>query len=124
MQTIKETYNPETYTNEKTIVSPVIGQTVTVYFYSDRKVYDIIAISKSTKKLTIRERTAILVEKPEFAIGGFGGTVTKRAIWKTESDEHGAIETLNWSEKMQNYFLHKRCIARLDVDAYFYDYNF
>lgn len=124
MKTIKETYNRETYEVTKTIVEPVIGQTVTVSFHSDRRVYDIIAISASTKKLTIRERTPILVENPEFAIGGFGGNVTKQAVWKTESNENGGIETLNWSDKKQNYFLYKNCLARLDSDSYFYDYNF
>jgi len=124
MKTKKEVFNNIDNKWEMIEIEPCIGQCVTVYLWSDSEVYDIIGISKSTKKLTLRKRREILVEKPEMVVGGFAGVVTKKAVWKTETNLNGHVTTANWSEKEKIYKVNGRNRVILDKDSYYYDYSF
>lgn len=123
MKSVQETYSQDKgwYKEE---VEPEVGQVVTVYLYSDQHVYDVVAISKSTKVLTLRVRTPILVKPPVMIPGGFAGVVVERAEWKTESNENGATVRVNWSDKDQCYKMYGRNRVVLNRDSYFYDYEF
>jgi hypothetical protein len=123
MKSIQEKYiDGQGWVKEE--IEPVVGMIVTVHLYSDSHVYDVIAVSPSTKTLTLRQRKAILVKKPVMVVGGFAGHVVEDAEWRTETDLNGSVTRADWSSSRNSYMVHKRCRVSLDRDSYHYDYNF
>lgn len=95
--------------------------------YSDVTPYEIIAISKSGKKITIRAMAAErdLEWKPEWNIGGFVANCSNQndQNWKIEPDENGLVlEARLRKDGCFHSPMGRHKIA--DAPRRFYDFNF
>lgn len=108
---------------------PRVGDVATFTVWTDAHVVDIVAVSKSGKTVTTRERKAIMVKKPTMVPGGFSAVCTERAEYRTEPNPNGCVRKATRRQDGRYRFAgHKandhRGTLRLGVDAYHYDHNF
>ena len=95
--------------------------------YSDVRPFEIIAVSKSGKQITIREMNAEKDPnwKPEFHVGGFSAHCSNQSSqkWIITSDEDA--KPMKAHLRKDGYF-HSRYGRQLveDQPRRFYDYNF
>jgi len=105
-----------------------IGTPATIVYYTDCEPAEVIAVSKSGRKITLRKMQAVLdpTWKPEEHIGGFMSHVSNNhgQRWIVTPDPDGAIMTANWSEKKTRYFIGRGIKVTLGKAVKFYDYNF
>lgn len=102
-----------------------VGDGATVYLYSDSHAGTIVKVTKCT--VTVRRDKAILDPnfKPEIIPGGFCGHCVNQdeQSYTYEPDENGALTTVHWSKKYNQYGLPGN--LRLGKGRHeFYDYNF
>lgn len=86
--------------NTKKTFSLSVGDGVSVRGYSDVSPYEVVKISKSGKKATIRQMSAELDPsgpKPEFIAGGFAAHCANQRELKyiIKSDENGATQQIS-----------------------------
>lgn len=104
-----------------------VGDGVTMYLYSDRKAYTVIA--KTAKTITIQRDKAIRDPgfKPEWVPGGFSAICTNSEDqkWTYERDPNGEIVRCRWSEKYGRYQTGSDGSIAIGRGRHeYYDYNF
>lgn len=104
-----------------------VGDGVTMYLYSDRKAYTVIA--KTAKTITIQRDKAIRDPefKPEWVPGGFSAICTncEDQKWTYERDPNGEIVRCRWSEKNGRYQTGSDGSIAIGRGRHeYYDYNF
>ena len=102
-----------------------VGDGATVYLYSDSHAGTIVKVTK--RSVTVRRDKATLDPnfKPEIIPGGFCGHCTNQneQSYTYEPDENGALTTVYWSKKHNQYGLPGN--LQLGKGRHeFYDYNF
>jgi len=104
-----------------------LGQGVSVCSYSDVEPYEVVKISKTGKKITLRAMNYKQINKEnlEFNVGGFAANCSnqRKQEWEITSNTEGATITANWSEKKKMY---TTGYGRVDLASArrFYDFNF
>jgi hypothetical protein len=110
-----------------------VGQAATFCLWTDSHACEVVAVSPSGRKVTVREMKATIdpAFKPEFIPGGFVGHVPNQddQRWTLESDPAGATHVAHWSDKRKRYEVGGRGGCRVYVHAAgegheFHDYNF
>lgn len=104
-----------------------VGDGVTMYLYSDRKAYTVIA--KTAKTITIQRDKAIRDPsfKPEWVPGGFSAICTNCGdqAWTYERDPSGEVVRCRWSEKYGRYQTGSDGSIAIGRGRHeYYDYNF
>lgn len=104
-----------------------VGDGVTMYLYSDRKAYTVIA--KTAKTITIQRDKAIRDPnfKPQWEPGGFSAIClnNNEQSWTYERDPDGEIVRCRWSEKNGRYQTGSDGSIAIGRGRHeFYDYNF
>ena len=104
-----------------------VGDGVTMYLYSDRKAYTVIA--KTAKTITIQRDKAIRNPnfKPEWVPGGFSAICAncEDQEWTYERDPNGEIVRCHWSEKYGRYQTGSDGSIAIGRGRHeYYDYNF
>jgi hypothetical protein len=114
-----------------TILTPTtarVGDGATVYGYSDRQSYTIVAVSPSGKTITIQRDNAVRanLDEDNFSPGGFVGHRSHPGgqKWDITPDSTAPTEKARWSEKRQKFFL-KGGYTSVGAGRHeYYDYNF
>ena len=105
-----------------------LGQGVSVCGYSVVEPYEVVKISKTGKKITLRamDYKQINKEKLEFHAGGFSAHCSNQRAqeWEITSNENGATVAANWSEKKKMYMVYGVNRVSLKGARRFYDFNF
>lgn len=131
-----QTYGLPLYDKEKALESEYhkelnreieVGDGVTMYLYTDRKAYTVIA--KTAKTITIQRDKAIRDPKfkPEWIPGGFSAICTNSEDqeWTYERDPNGEVERCRWSEKNGRYQTGSDGSIAIGRGRHeYYDYNF
>lgn len=104
-----------------------VGDGVTMYLYSDRKAYTVIA--KTAKTITIQRDKAIRDPnfKPEWVPGGFSAICVNSndQNWTYERNPDGEIIRCRWSEKNGRYQTGSDGSIAIGRGRHeYYDYNF
>lgn len=131
-----KTYGSDLYDKEKALERECykernreieVGDGVTMYLYSDRRAYTVIA--KTAKTITIQRDKAIRDPnfKPEWVPGGFSAICTncEDQKWTYECDPDGEIVRCRWSEKNGRYQTGSDGSIAIGCGRHeYYDYNF
>jgi hypothetical protein len=102
-----------------------VGQGITLHGFSDATPYEVIAVSKSGKQVTLRKMKATLNREESTLkqdIGGFVAHTSGEQVWDIESDEDGLTQKMNWSNKKQKFTSNGQN-ATCGATKY-YDFNF
>ena len=102
-----------------------VGQKVTVCYYTDRRVFQIVKVSPSGKQITLRECLQTLDREASaltFTPGGFAAHVSGTQVWKVESDLNGYVMKANFSTKLNKFKTDGNTV--INGSHPHYDYNF
>lgn len=106
---------------------PQVGMHATINHWTDRTAVEIIAVSKTGSKITLRALKATMdpAFKPDFVPGGFVGTVVNQheQRYTYEQDTDGKITNAHLNKRGQ-YTIRGHESISLGAAHHFYDYNF
>jgi len=113
-----------------------VGDRVTAYHYTDRTVWDVVAVKSHGRCLELRLCKATLLNGPRSGApdaltvtpGGFAAHWSGTQRWDVQSDPNGETRTVTWREKARAFVTvgqsTKGGTAFRPGSRWYHDYNF